>query len=205
MGASMVSGLALILAGFSEDITQIGVLFTLWSISSELILTFINTIPVLFFPKHMVQRVFALLVCSQSIYSIFQPMLFALHGSWRVGCIASLGIPHLLLGIYTFIDISQLSNVEIEEKGELEPMLANPEEGFGVQDSTHVHNTSMTNIKLEERVTYRDIMDSRHFRNILFYLFVYGGSYVAAMSSLLTLNSLSGNIYVNLTVVYIIE
>lgn len=68
-----------------------------------------------------------------------------------------------------------------------------------------MHNTSMTNIDINDAITYKSIIESTHFRNIIRYLFVYGGSYVAAMSSLLTLNSLSGNIYVNLTVVYIIE
>jgi hypothetical protein len=47
--------------------------------------------------------------------------------------------------------------------------------------------------------------NSPHFRNIFLYFLVYGGSYVAAMTSILTLGGISGNIYLNLTVINFIE
>jgi hypothetical protein len=46
---------------------------------------------------------------------------------------------------------------------------------------------------------------SPHFRNIFLYFLVYGGSYVASMTSILMLGSISGNIYFNLTVINIME
>lgn len=53
--------------------------------------------------------------------------------------------------------------------------------------------------------TYRDVVKSSHFCNIVLYFLVYGGSYVAVMASTLTLGGLNGNIYFNLTVICIIE
>ena len=55
------------------------------------------------------------------------------------------------------------------------------------------------------KVTYADLVRSSHFRNIILYFLVFGGSYVAAMTSALTLGGLSGNIYFNITIVCVAE
>lgn len=52
---------------------------------------------------------------------------------------------------------------------------------------------------------FADMYQSSHFRNILMYFIVYAGSYVATVTSILTLGSIRGNIYVNLTFVNFAE
>lgn len=57
---------------------------------------------------------------------------------------------------------------------------------------------------MEVHATYKTLYASSHFKNIMLFFYVFGGSYVAAITSVLTLGSISGNIYVNITVLGII-
>lgn len=48
-------------------------------------------------------------------------------------------------------------------------------------------------------------MNSSHYRNILLYFLIFGGSYVSQITSFLTMGALSGNVYINLTVLCSLE
>lgn len=50
-----------------------------------------------------------------------------------------------------------------------------------------------------------DLYHSKYWVSFLLYLYIYGGAYVASATALLSLNSLSGNIYFNITLVNFLE
>jgi hypothetical protein len=112
--AALGSGVALILASLSSTIFKVGVLFTLWSYFSEILLTFECVMPALFFPKSMVKRAFALLSMSWSIYPTLMPMMFAIHKSWRFGVCFTMGVPLLLVCWYIYANFEELTHADTQ-------------------------------------------------------------------------------------------
>jgi hypothetical protein len=112
---SFVSGVSCIIASASSNIIVLKIALTLWSLSAEMILNFLNMIPMLFFPPSMVKRIFSLIVISLPMYSVILPLAIRLHLSWRMTLLLNMGIPHLLWVIYVWYNFRQLTNIKISE------------------------------------------------------------------------------------------
>lgn len=114
--SSLGCAFTLILSSLSSTVLKIGLLFTLWSYSAEILNNFLCIIPGLFFPKSMVKRAFTLLSMSWSVYPMMMPMMFAVHGSWRFALWGTLGVPFLAVCWYMWRNFEELTNVDTKEE-----------------------------------------------------------------------------------------
>lgn len=102
---ALASGLCCLAAGLAQSPIFLGLAFTLWSFSSDMILNFLNMLPMLYFEAEKAKRIFILFVISWSSYSVTIPTFVAIHLSWRTLVIANLAVPFLIWAAYLWRNI----------------------------------------------------------------------------------------------------
>jgi hypothetical protein len=141
------------------------------------------------------------------MYPIILPAAIRLNLSWRTTLFLYVGLLHIIWAIYAWYNLKELTNIDISEMELIQPITQSLAplsvkkleiDEFEVLEMTSACDNEM-------RVSYRDIYNSPHLRNILLYLVVYAGSCVAGVTSILTLGSINGNIYYIITIINLIE
>ena len=178
-------GLGLFSLFFTNNPIMIGVILALWAFMMDILNCFNYLVPPLAFGKHK-EETTALSLTAWPCLSIILPEIYWMFSSWKVFLVTVVAVPNLVVGALIFWKLEAfLQPTPYDDDKKLSLL---PEE---------------TNTPTE--MNFRDILQSSGCRNILLFIFTYSGNYVSYMSCVLYLSSLVGNIYVNLTLVSLVE
>lgn len=100
---NVVSGASMLVAAVSSNLAVIGAMLAVWCFACELVNSFINMVPLLFFRGDLRNKVFALQTSSWALYSVLLPGIFLVVRSWRWNVVVVVAVPSLVLAGYLYL------------------------------------------------------------------------------------------------------
>jgi hypothetical protein len=104
--SNFVSVLAVLIIIISKSLLVMGAMLMLWCFTCEILNSFINSIPLLFFEGSLRMKILILQTCCWSLYGSIQPFLFIIIPNWRVTIFVGAVLPQLICGMYWYLSLN---------------------------------------------------------------------------------------------------
>lgn len=174
---------SLFVASCSSSLQMISFSLALWTFSSQSLYIFNFSIGVLYFSGKLREKVAQIQCSSRQIYSILLPLLFIIVPNWRYNLLLFTVPLHLGFALLLLLNYSSATN--------------NGEVGK-VSSLDEAPNNDL-------RVSLLKMLKGDSAKNFLILTWLTISSYIATLTSILYMNTLAGNIYINLTLSSITE